>query len=350
MGEEEIKSRELVTIDQRPVDIVHVKEATDRRDKNIKEFLRPGIDTYELPQKRKDEKPRRALSKAGSERLAYFAPLFGRPAVYADYEMRESNVEPFREWEYTYTFYDKTKKKVTITKTVRGYYRFVFNCKLRVLGTGEVVGNREGECSNVESGRETWTSNTVRQQAQKRSFTQAMLAYHAMSDILTDEEAIEEIAKRSASKGQPKGKPTTPSGEIPAPSASTVSKYGSDESKAKCNFCGKHHTVKGNPIVQHPGPGELEGKWGHADCYAATFGEAEPAEPEQTDDPTRKSLIAEIPLLEATYSAINPDFTIGDREKFFGSRNLNEAKDDELADWWANLNTLIADFKKKTKQ
>ena len=87
----------------------------------------------------------------------------------------------------------------------------MFNCKLRVLGTDEVVGNREGECTNVESGRETWTSNTVRQQAQKRSFTQAILAYHAMSDILTDEEAIEEIAKRSTSKGQAEPKSSTSS-------------------------------------------------------------------------------------------------------------------------------------------
>ena len=316
---------EVITPASAPMKLEQMSQMIGYMETFIKKLLKPDVDFGVIPG---TQKP--SLYKAGAEKLCM---AFG---LSEKYEIVASERDPFKEWEYT------VGKE---TKKARGYYYFSARCSLIHKGTGIVWASQIGDCESSERGRETAPSNTILKMAQKRAFVGATLHATFTSDRFT---ADMDTYDRAASKGQPKGKAASAPGEIPKPSASTVSKYGNDEKKSKCNFCGKSHTVKGNPIVQHPGPGDLEGKWGHADCYAGLFSEAKadpPAEPKQaTDktDPARESLLKEIPTLEAQYGAIKKDFKpLEARDALLGFRDLTEAKDGQLVEYWSLLKSKI---------
>ena len=321
---------EVITPASAPMKLEQMSQMIGYMETFIQKLLKPDVDFGTIPGTTKP-----TLYKAGGEKLCM---AFG---LSEEYEIVASERDPFKEWEYTVSYYDKKQKKqITETKKTRGYYYFSARCNLIHKGTGIVWASQIGDCESTERGRETAPSNTILKMAQKRAFVGATLHATFTSDRFT---ADMDTYERPKTREQPKGKPATPSDGIPVPSASTVSKYGSDESKAKCNFCGKHHTVKGNPIVQHPGPDELEGKWGHADCYAATFGEAEPAEPEQKGDPVRVDVIKSIMELERKIVAGDKSFGIDVfRPSSLGTMDLSEASDDALVQYLESLRKRVS--------
>ncbi len=174
---------------ERSVTPSEVRHKILAREEAIRTILDIDRDTYTVP-----GNDRRALSKAGAEKLACYAPLFGRPAVQPEYEIISYLAEHFKEWDYTVEWYDrKTKERKSETKHARGFYEYTVRCTLKVIGTNKVVGTRDGTCCSIERGKETTMGNTILQQAQKRAFTQAVLGYLAMSDRFTDEETLVEM-------------------------------------------------------------------------------------------------------------------------------------------------------------
>lgn len=345
---------EIVPFDRGPISIDEAKKRIKENQENAIAILEENIDWKKFP----GLPP--MLLKPAAEKLSRYAGVVGLPPVQAHYEIIEREADPFREWDFEKKVYDKGKSVGMQTVRTRGFYRYRVRCTLCVLGTEIAVGNKIGVCSSVDPGKETAMENTILQQAQIRANRQAVMAYIGISDRFTEEEAGDEIKRRKEAvgdtKGQPKGETTTPSGEIPKPQRSMKSKYGSEKKPGKCNFCGERHVLEDDPIVQHPGTGEeddeLEDKWGHADCYAATFGEAEP-DPHPDDktkpepgDPTRESLLKEIPKLEAELGDLNDAFRpMKAREKSFGGTDITKSKDQDLIDYWTSLKSAIDDLK-----
>lgn len=351
---------EIVSFDRGPISIVEAKKRIEENQKNAIGILEEGTDWVRIPG---ISKP--LLAKPAAEKLSRYAGVVGLPPVQAHYEILEREADPFLEWEFEKKTYEKGRFVGLKTIKTRGFYRYRVRCVLNVIGTEIVVGDKLGCCSSSDPGKETAMENTVLQQAQIRANRQAVMAYIGISDRFTEEEAGDETKRRKEAvgdtKGQPKGKATT-NGKIPKSSASAVSKYGTDDKKTKCNFCGKYHTVKGDPIVQHPGPGELAGKWGHANCYAGTFGKVEAEKPQQEDntglydqpeqapeeptdstDPVRQGVIESIEKLENQMEYEVAGFII-DRARIdaFGRTNLNEVTDNALVKYMESLQKRVA--------
>jgi hypothetical protein len=133
---------------------------------------------------------------------------------------------------------------------------------------------------------------------------------------------------QSASKEQPKGKPAS------APA---------DGKGFRMPF-GKH---KGDLIAEVPKPylqwclGSMENL--HDGTRKIIEDELnKPAEPETKADPTREGLLKEIPELEREYAAKNDSFKpLEARDKFFKTRDLNEAGDNYLVGYWNLLTEKI---------
>lgn len=346
---------EVVSLEQRPLSISEVKQSIADREKAINAVLEKGKDTYKLSDQDKD-----ALSKAGSEKLAYYAPLFGRPAVYPDYATVKEQIEPFRKWTMIKKCFDKYKKE-TVKKEIeiRGWYSYTEKCTLRVLGTDQITGTREGTCMSSDPGKETATANTIQQQAQIRAFRQAVLAYLAMSDRFTDEEAADEKEKRSEVDGD----------DIPAPASNMPSRFGSEDKQSKCHFCGEYHILQGDPLYKHPEMKNEKGKpaWGHKDCYAATFKPTE--KPSDSDSQESKQsiqgddgddahvtseaaqpsyvgnsdLITKIQELENKLVESDKTFKpLEVRKAFAGGTDLRTCTDDQLNNLKENLEAALA--------
>ena len=330
---------EVITPASAPMKLEQMANMMGYMEEFIQKLLKEKVDFGLIPGTTKP-----TLYKAGAEKLCM---AFG---LSEEYKIIVSERDSFKEWKYTVSYYDKKQKRqVTETKMAHGYYYFSVRCKLIHKGTGIVWASQIGDCESTERGRETAPSNTILKMAQKRAFVGATLHATFTSDRFTaDMDTYEKQESGAAPKGKPKGKTTTASGEVPAPSASASSKYGTPEKKSKCNFCGKYHTVIGNPIVQHPGPGDLKGKWGHADCYAGLFREAEP-DPKPDDktrpepgDSTREALLKEIPELERECATLYEDFKpLEARDVIVGTRDLTKGVDDKLVEYKGTLNGKI---------
>lgn len=166
-------------------------------------------------------------------------------------------------------------------------------------------------------------------------------------------QADNQLPAPSISKGQSKGKPAAPSGEIPKPLRSIKSKFGSEKKPSKCGFCGEYHVLEDDPIVQHPGPGELKEKWGHVRCYEDLFSEAEseksesdfrdgPKDPsgesKQTDDPVRDDVIENILELERKIALKDKAFKIDEaRLKALDTVDFSQATNDALVQYMESL-------------
>jgi len=329
---------EVITPASAPMRLEQMSQMIGYMEEFIKSLLKPEVDFGTIPG---TQKP--TLYKAGAEKLCL---AFG---LSEEYEIVASERDPFREWEYTVSHYDKKQKRqITETKKTRGYYYFSARCNLIHKGTGVVWASQIGDCESTERGRETAPSNTILKMAQKRAFVGATLHATFTSDRFT---ADMDTYDQPASKGKPKGKPATPSDGIPNPLRSMKSKYGSEKKPSKCGFCGEYHILEDDPIVQHPGTGKeddkLEDKWGHADCYAATFGKAEPdkseSEPDESPDPVREDVIKSILELERKVSLEDKAFKIDKaRLKALDTVDFAQATNDALVQYLESLRKRVS--------
>lgn len=317
---------EVITAASAPMKLEQMSQMIGYMEQFVQNLLKPGVDYGLIPGTKKP-----TLYKAGAEKLCFAFSLSPH------YEILSEEHDRAYEWEYT-TKVNGEK----VSKKAKGYHRYQVKCTLIHRSTDVIWATCIGECESTERGRETAPSNTIVKLAEKRSYDGATLHATFTSDRFTAD--MDTYAQASGAGSGPTSEHQAKG--IPQPSAHTASQYGTKDKPSKCNFCGKYHTIKGDLIVQHPGPGDLKGKWGRDVCYEATFKavakanepppETEQPRPEAKDsaDLTRAQIIKEIPDLEAKRKSKVHEFNALDaRKTALETTNLNEATDDDLVQY-----------------
>lgn len=199
------------------------------------------------------------LFKPGAEKLAFAFNL------YAEYEVDSKVVEPFKEWEYE--VWDKILKKNVVKKT-RGYFHYTMRCRIFNKETGQQWGSQIADCDSMERGRETAPSNTIMKMAEKRAYVGAVLNATFTSDRFTqdvEDYRGNQATKKKSSTQKSSGDNGSSGGQQSGGYAKDdgfPSKYGTEDKKSKCSFCGEFHILIGDMITKD----ERTGKYGAVAC------------------------------------------------------------------------------------
>ena len=128
-----------------------------------------------------------SLLKPGAERLC---AAFGAAPTF-QVEEREVNHDRQQEWtKEKWEGSQGSRRKVTVSGTSTGLYRYVVRCTLVQRETGTVLGEGIGVCSTMESkyiDRPRELENTVLKMAEKRALIAATLITFGLSDQFTQD-------------------------------------------------------------------------------------------------------------------------------------------------------------------
>ena len=232
----------------------------------VKEILKEGEDYDQIPGTKK-----KSLLQPGAEKIKF---AFG---LEDQYSTTERFVDPDREWTYTaseWTGSDGNRKKVDITKTARGYFRYEVRCDLIHRKSGTAWGSCIGVCESSERGRETSPANTIIKMAQKRAFVGASKSAAFLSGRFTCD--VEDYRGDQAVGGQaPGGDHDGPKETIPEGCDKTMaSRPKEDGSLGFCWTCKKKH-IKGGDQIHRDAATQ---KWHAAECWEKKHPTEKPAD------------------------------------------------------------------------
>jgi hypothetical protein len=260
------------------------------------------------------------LFKPGSEKLAFAFNL------YAEYEVDNKVVEPFKEWEYE--VWDREQKK-NVTKKTRGYFHYTVRCRLFNKETGQQWGSQLANCDSLERGRETAPSNTIMKMAEKRAYVGAVLNATFTSDRFTQD--VEDYKGNQSTKQQTGGNNSSGKDE------GFASKYGEVGKESFCIFCKKKHVLVGDMITKD----DATGKYGAVACR-----DKKPAEKSTgTDDNVAKYMVME--LKDVISIALNTEM------ERIGDPNLPDGEKDIMSFRYKSVNAEIlalAQLEKNSKE